>query len=316
MPAVDLSTMSGRRRRHEVGSGTVMVRNGQDRSPAEFGFSNPDRPRLGVELVDYSLLTSRLTAETLATVHRTDFHQLFVFRAGEATAMVDFVDHRCPAGTLLYVCPGRLQRLPRGRVDAVAVLFTVSFPPRLDRVRTLLSPFGPVKWSVPADEWGGIDRAVSELQAEYGRAAAEAEPSTVTTDLVRQLLGALLLRVARLPVDVDHTWRDHSGDQTFQRFQRELERDFATTRNAAAYAARVGYSLRSLNRACQAATGRSAKALIDARVVLEAKRLLAHTDLPAAAIGHRLGFSEATNFTKFFVREAGLTPGAFRGGEL
>ena len=60
------------------------------------------------------------------------------------------------------------------------------------------------------------------------------------------------------------------------------------------------------------ATGQSAKALIDARVVLEAKRLLVHTDLSSAAIGHRLGFSEATNFTKFFAREAGVSPGAFR----
>jgi AraC-like DNA-binding protein len=42
------------------------------------------------------------------------------------------------------------------------------------------------------------------------------------------------------------------------------------------------------------------------------ERLLAHTDLPAAGIAAALGFSEATNFGKFFTREAGLSPGAFR----
>jgi AraC-like DNA-binding protein len=31
-----------------------------------------------------------------------------------------------------------------------------------------------------------------------------------------------------------------------------------------------------------------------------------------ATIGDQLGFDEATNFVKFFRREAGLTPGAFR----
>ncbi|MFD5825136.1 helix-turn-helix transcriptional regulator, partial [Lentzea sp. NPDC060358] len=92
----------------------------------------------------------------------------------------------------------------------------------------------------------------------------------------------------------------------------ELERAFTRSRNAAEYAAAIGYSARSLNRICLAATGRTAKALIDARVALEAKRLLAHTDLSSAAIGHRLGFSEATNFTKFFLRETGTSPGAFR----
>nr|WP_280714772.1 helix-turn-helix domain-containing protein [Kitasatospora sp. MAP5-34] len=61
-----------------------------------------------------------------------------------------------------------------------------------------------------------------------------------------------------------------------------------------------------------AATGRSAKQLADARVALQAQRLLAHTDLPVAAIGRALGFTEATNFGKFFARETGRTPGGFR----
>nr|WP_296377757.1 MULTISPECIES: helix-turn-helix domain-containing protein [unclassified Pseudonocardia] len=45
---------------------------------------------------------------------------------------------------------------------------------------------------------------------------------------------------------------------------------------------------------------------------MEAKRLLAHTDLPVAAVGRRLGFTEPTNFGKFFARLTGQTPGAFR----
>ncbi len=47
-------------------------------------------------------------------------------------------------------------------------------------------------------------------------------------------------------------------------------------------------------------------------MTLEAQRLLAHTDLPVATIGRALGFSEATNFGKFFTRQTGNTPGDFR----
>jgi AraC-like DNA-binding protein len=159
---------------------------------------------------------------------------------------------------------------------------------------------------VPADELTGLTQAMAELRTEYLRAA---EP--ITVELLRQLLGALLLRLARLPATPGTT----GHNETFERFQHELERSFATTRNAADYAARVGYSPRSLNRACQEATGQSAKALIDARVALEAKRLLVHTELPAAAIGIRLGFTEPTNFGKFFTRETGRSPGAFRDQE-
>ncbi|OLZ74650.1 hypothetical protein AV521_03350 [Streptomyces sp. IMTB 2501] len=45
---------------------------------------------------------------------------------------------------------------------------------------------------------------------------------------------------------------------------------------------------------------------------LEARRLLCHTDLPPRADGARLGFPDATVFTRFFRRRTGETRAAFR----
>jgi len=47
-------------------------------------------------------------------------------------------------------------------------------------------------------------------------------------------------------------------------------------------------------------------------VALEAKRLLAESDVPVAEIGAQLGFGEATNFGRFFARTVGCAPGVFR----
>lgn len=52
--------------------------------------------------------------------------------------------------------------------------------------------------------------------------------------------------------------------------------------------------------------------MIDRRVALEAKRLLVHTDASSVAIGEQLGFTEPTNFLKFFRSRVGKTPEAFR----
>ena len=78
------------------------------------------------------------------------------------------------------------------------------------------------------------------------------------------------------------------------------------------YAQRLGYTTRTLARATADAAGVSPKIFIDARVLLEAKRLLVHTDLSVGRIAIHLGFSEPTNFTKFFCRHAGVSPEAFR----
>ena len=55
------------------------------------------------------------------------------------------------------------------------------------------------------------------------------------------------------------------------------------------YAAVLGYSSRTLSRASLEATGLTPKQVIDARLVLEARRLLAYTDLSVCAVGRRSG---------------------------
>jgi len=52
--------------------------------------------------------------------------------------------------------------------------------------------------------------------------------------------------------------------------------------------------------------------VVDDRVALEARRLLACTPLSVAEVGRRLGFPEPTNFGRFFHREVGQSPGGFR----
>ncbi|MEW9519673.1 helix-turn-helix domain-containing protein [Streptomyces tubercidicus] len=75
---------------------------------------------------------------------------------------------------------------------------------------------------------------------------------------------------------------------------------------------RLVTAARTLSRAAHAATGRSAKSHINERLLLEAKRLLAHDRLTATRCAERLGFTDASNFSAFFLRETGQRPGAWQ----
>jgi AraC-like DNA-binding protein len=293
----------------------AMVETGQP-PVIERGYRNPTRPGLRLEVLTFAELGERLPGEEYRRVHRLDFHHLALVHRGTGTHMVDFVDRPCRPGTLLHVRPGQVQRLPTGPdggpadLSATIVLFTPDFPPRLPAtVRVTDDPFGPPRWQLGPADLDRFRRALSDLADEY--AALPDQDPELTRELLRQLLAGILLRIARLPAP-DGTPPVPAVQEPYRLFQHELERSFAVVRRAQDYAARLGYSLKTLNRACQRATGHTAKQLIEARVALEAKRLLAHTDLPVAAISHRLGFTEPTNFSKFFTRASGRTPGAFR----
>lgn len=287
----------------------------------DLGYENPDRPRLGLEAMTFAQLCSRTKERVASSPIRADFHQLTVVRSGRGVAMVDFVPQDCRPGTVLHVRPGQVQRLPASPhgcladLDAIVVLFTADFPPRMSRASSLVDlEFGPAALSAPAAEREGLHQAAAELEAEYRLLGTRDETAArLSVELLRQLLAVALLRIARLPRPPGPG--SAGVNEVFRAFQREVERSFAATRDVQDYAARLGYAPRTLTRACLAATGRTAKQFLDVRVTLEAKRLLAHTDLTVAAIGNAVGFSEPTNFGKFFAREAGITPGAFRAKE-
>jgi len=97
-----------------------------------------------------------------------------------------------------------------------------------------------------------------------------------------------------------------------ERYARLLERDYRSGMAVADFAAALGVTPTHLTRACKAASGRAAHALLQDRVLYEARRLLAETDLPVMRVAETLGFRSPAYFTRAFHHKVGVTPSAFR----
>jgi AraC-like DNA-binding protein len=153
----------------------------------------------------------------------------------------------------------------------------------------------------------GFGAAIQAIEREYRRGSADAfrEP------LLRSMLRTVLLQAERIkesaasPASVEQFPR-------FLLFKNSVERNFRSIRKVSGYAAELGVSARNLNRVTRIATGLDAKDFIDARVMLELKRLLAHTDEGLKEIAAALGFDEPTNLVKYFRQHVPLTPMEFR----
>ncbi|WP_133913766.1 helix-turn-helix domain-containing protein [Streptomyces sp. NBC_00582] len=246
----------------------------------------------------------------LDRVHRIDFHVVMLFDDGPVHHMIDFAEYEATAGELLWIRPGQVHRfsrtseyrgtvltmqpgfLPRGTVEATG-LYRYDLPP-------LLRPDAP--------QLAALRAALTHLRREYEDGATL--PPALHTAVLRHLLTAFLLRLAHLATSSAEAGR--RTESTFTLFRDAVERDFATQHSVSAYADALGYSRRTLVRAVRAATGETPKGFIDKRVVLEAKRLLAHTDLPIGRVGAAVGFPDPANFSKFFHLHTGVTPAGFR----
>ncbi|MDX2697764.1 helix-turn-helix domain-containing protein [Streptomyces ipomoeae] len=247
----------------------------------------------------------------LERTHRIDFHVVMLFDDGPVTHMIDFTEYEADAGDLLWIRPGQVHRfsrtteyrgtvlamqpgfLPRATVEATG-LYRYDLPPLLHPGEARLT---------------GLRDSLAQLRREY--ADTTTLPFSLYTAVLRHSLTAFLLRLAHLAADSAEASR-RQADTTFTRFRDAVERDFATNHSVSAYADTLGYSRRTLVRAVRAATGETPKGFIDKRVILEAKRLLAHTDLPIGRVGAAVGFPDSANFSKFFHLHTGTTPVVFR----
>jgi AraC-like DNA-binding protein len=251
---------------------------------------------------------------------RPSYHVLMLATGGLGTVEVDFVGHDCRPGTLLWIRPGQELRAGHDGLTASVVTFeprlaeVVSFDPRLtgdltppthrnstikddDRV-----PYG--RWQLEGEDEDAVISEFSQLAVDCERHAS----GPLAAELLRHQLTVLLLRIALLtgsePVGAE--------SRTFARFRRLLESGHPRSRRVEDYAEELDCSVRTLTRACLAVTGRTAKQVVDDRVALEARRLLACTPMSVAEVGRHLGFPEPTNFGRFFHREVGRSPGQFR----
>ena len=152
------------------------------------------------------------------------------------------------------------------------------------------------------------------------RAAAQLKAEFLGTQAWRALaidaaLCALLVALERATprAEPQRAARGSRATMHLERYRALVDRSFRTQPSLAALALQLGITPTQLNRVCRQLTGRSALALLHARVMLEAQRDLAYTTLSVKQVALGLGFSDAGYFTRFFQRLSGRTPTQWRG---
>ena len=131
---------------------------------------------------------------------------------------------------------------------------------------------------------------------------------------MRGYLALIAIEVARLAASRARTGAVtlRPADPTVAKLRQLVEAHFRSQRLLDFYAGALAMTPDRLNDHVKRATGVTAGHLIRQRVLTEAKRQLVFTNQPIHDIAYDLAFSDPSHFARFFRKQTGTTPHAFR----
>lgn len=281
-----------------------------DRPDIPVHYFSPDRE----ERISFRIIPLEYKTEYDHSIpHRHNYYEIFVFSEGGGQHDIDF--ETLPIGDLClqFVSPGQVHKVRRAlKSCGHVILFSRDFfllgPDGKEQLFELpflhgLTPNPEVK--VTPGDWPVFRHLLQSMEAEYERSPQH------NMAILRSYLNILLLESARrFQHGPAHIESPHH--HLLRRFRIALEKEFRQMHQVREYASLLAVTEKTLNELTKREMGATALEVIHDRIVLEARRLLFHSNLSNKEIAHFLHFEDPSHFSKFFKRRMGQSPSAYR----
>ncbi|WP_404986253.1 helix-turn-helix domain-containing protein [Chryseobacterium sp. M5] len=247
--------------------------------------------------------------------HRSSFYQIVYFKE-ETTHLIDFDTVSIEKDTLLFLNNNTVHAYGDiSKNSGCVIIFSESFFHQSESDAKFLKNsvlfcelLSVYKFSIKPQEKDTFKSLIEMMQKELSGSRDSSH-----NILLKNYLHNFLLYSER--IRNNQHFRQINRGQDFNlsiAFRNMLESEYRVNKQVSTYASQLAISERQLNRISSAILGKTAKQMIDYRIMLEAKRLLTHSDDSVKEIGIALGFIESTHFTKYFKKHNRTTPIEFR----
>lgn len=240
--------------------------------------------------------------------HRRNFYSLIFLEDQQAGSMtINNTQYQQRRDVLFCQSPDHVFSFVRGdALEGYLVFFSAEFLlPMVKDLRTEYPFFALLNtnlFQLSPDEKSGILKLLTLLYQERDNLAVARYVLLGLLEKVRGIQQRNLQAAANLS----------KPDRLVQQFHRLVNVYYIEKRQVAAYAILLGVTANYLNELVKKTTGISAKKHLQNRLCLEAKNLLRASSSDIAEIAYFLGFSEPTNFGKFFKQQEGCSPKYYR----
>jgi AraC family transcriptional activator of pobA len=246
--------------------------------------------------------------------HRHAFYEIIYIKKGKGAHVIDFETYPIVTGSLYLFSPDQIHFWQITKpVDGVRIKFSENFlllPPSelylteyLDFFHNAESPPNLILNDCEGDE---IRYLFDMMEKEY-------HSDAYVRDLkIRSYLIILLIEIQRIFMAGCSKRDVLRGAVLVSLFKKMVSKNFLTQRFTAYYAEKLGISEAYLHELTKENTGLTPGQVIRKEIVMEAKRMLAHTTDTISEIGYKLNFEDPSYFGRFFKRETGFSPKSFR----
>lgn len=240
----------------------------------------------------------------LTEAHRHEFYSLAVSGSGSSMQMIDFRFVDLPPKSLFLLAPWQIHLASDTDhlTDIYFISFTADFlPPGFPKLPVCME----AAITPSADEFREIWHICAQLLHEFRNRRA------LQQQVLQHYLAVLLTMFMHYLPEQDNS---QLQPELLMRYQQLLEQHFMCWNSVGDYARALHVTANHLNDVVKQATGQTASALLAARRILEARRMLLHSTHSIKEIAWCLQFNEVTYFNRFFKQHTGQTPLAFRLG--
>ena len=247
--------------------------------------------------------------------HRHDYYTVLLVEKGVGFHVIDYNQFPFESLEVHFVSPGQVHQValaqkPKGSVMTFTKDFLLknNIPEDFISNINLFRTFGHTPpLTLDEQTFDRLARTIDEMEnclsgdLNYGSRAAGA---------LLQLFLIYCSNSSKLnALQMDEK---NAGVCILRDFKRLVEEKFRAQHKVKDYASELHISAKHLSQTVKNITGKVAKEHIQDRLVLEAKRLLLHTNLSIKEIGYEIGFDEPLHFSGFFKKQVGLSPSVFR----
>jgi AraC family transcriptional activator of pobA len=245
--------------------------------------------------------------------HKHSFYEVMWLTSGTSVNVIDYHQVTIEPDMLFFISPGQLHLMNKASsVKGFSIIFTEQFLLLNTPNKDVIKEFGFLDNSYASPFFKLDTKAVAELLPLLNLMLEEISRPQKSSFIISNLLAVFLNRTQRLIDEKNTSSQDLTDVVRYKQLKKLIEEHFAEESQISFYADKLNLTAHRVNEICKKVTGRAVGEVIRDRILLEAKRLLLHSDQPVGQIGDALGFKDFSYFSRQFKRQAGLTPVEYR----